>query len=322
MVKPLSMDMREQAMARVAAGEPIRVVAAALGVGASSVSKWSTRLKATGTVAPGKMGGHVPLKLAGAHAQWLRERMAGADFTLRGLKAELAERNVNVDYRTVWKFVHREKLTFKKSVLPAEQDRPDVARKRARWKAQQGSVHIGRLVFIDETWAKTNMAPLRGWSLRGQRLKAKVPFGHCGTNQLVCPMKTMTFIAALRNDRIDAPWVVNGPVNAEVFLHYIKTQLVPTLGKGDIVIMDNLSSHKSPAIRAAIRAAGARLLFLPAYSPDLNPIEQVFAKLKHLLRKACQRTVEATWKKIGEILGDFTDQECRNYLINSGYISL
>ena len=114
MVKPLSMDLRERAMARVAAGEPIRVVAAALGVGASSVSKWSTRLKATGTVAPGKMGGHVPLKLAGAHGQWLRERMAGADFTLRGLKAELAERNVNVDYRTVWKFVHREKLTFKK----------------------------------------------------------------------------------------------------------------------------------------------------------------------------------------------------------------
>ena len=117
MVKPLSMDLRERAMARVAAGEPIRVIAAALGVGASSVSKWSTRLKATGTVAPGKMGGHVPLKLAGAHAQWLRERMAGADFTLRGLKAELAERNVSVDYKTVWKFVHREKLTFKKKAF-------------------------------------------------------------------------------------------------------------------------------------------------------------------------------------------------------------
>ena len=157
------------------------------------------------------------------------------------------------------------------------------------------------------------MAPWRGWSLRGQRLKAKVPFGH---------WKTMTFIAALRHDRIDAPWVVNGPVNAEIFLHYIKTQLVPTLGKGDIVIMDNPGSHKSPAIRAAIRAVGARLLFLPAYSPDLNPIEQLFAKLKHLLRKACQRTVEATWKKIGEILGEFPAQECRNYMINSGYVSM
>ena len=98
-----------------------------------------------------------------------------------------------------------------------------MARKRARWKARQGSVNIGRLVFIDETWAKTNMAPLRGWSLRGQRLEAKVPFGH---------WKTMTFIAALRHDRIDAPWVVNGPVNAEIFLTYIETQLVPTLSLG------------------------------------------------------------------------------------------
>ena len=154
------------------------------------------------------------------------------------------------------------------------------------------------------------MAPLRGWCLRGQRLEAKVPFGH---------WKTMTFVGALRHDRIDAPWVIDGPVNADVFQSYIETQLVPTLSKGDVVIMDNLSSHKRPAIRAAIRAAGARLLFLPAYSPDLNPIEQLFSKLKHLLRKACQRTVEATWKMIGEILGQFSAEECKNYLINSGY---
>ena len=163
------------------------------------------------------------------------------------------------------------------------------------------------------------MAPLRGWCLRGHRLEAKVPFGHSGTNQLVCPVKTMTFTGALRHDRIDAPWVINGPVNADVFQSYIETQLVPTLGKGDIVVMDNLSSHKRPAIRAAIRAVGARLLFLPAYSPDLNPIEQFFSKLKHLLRKACQRTVDATWKMIGEILGQFSAEECKNYLINSGY---
>lgn len=185
-----------------------------------------------------------------------------------------------------------------------------MARKRARWKARQGSVDVKRLVFIDETWAKTNMSPLRGWSLRGLRLDAKVPFGH---------WKTMTFIGALRHDRIDAPWVIDGPVNADIFFSYVVTQLVPTLGTGDIVILDNLSSHKAPAVRAAIRAVGARLLFLPAYSPDLNPIEQVFAKLKHLLRKACKRTVEATWKQIGEILATFTTTECKNYLINSGY---
>ena len=156
------------------------------------------------------------------------------------------------------------------------------------------------------------MSPLRGWFLRGRRLKAKVPFGH---------WKTMTFVAALRHDRIDAPWVIDGPVNAEIFLRYVETQLGPTLSKGDIVIMDNLSSHTGPAIRATIRATGARLLFLPAYSPDLNPIEQLFAKLKHLLRKACVRTVEATWKHIGEILDRFTEAECKNYLRNSGYVS-
>ena len=122
----------------------------------------------------------------------------------------------------------------------------------------------------------------------------------------------MTFVGALRYDRIDAPWVIDGPVNADVFQSYIETQLVPTLSKGDIVIMDNLSSHKRPAIRAAIRAVGARLIFLPAYSPDLNPIEQFFSKLKHLLRKARQRTVEVTWKMIGEILGQFSAEEYKN----------
>ena len=157
------------------------------------------------------------------------------------------------------------------------------------------------------------MAPLRGWCTRGKRLDAKVPFGH---------WKTMTFMAALRHDRIDAPWVINGPVNGDVFQVYIETQLVPTLAKGDIVILDNLSSHKRAATRKAIRAAGARLLFLPACSPDLNPIEQVFSKLKHLMRKACERTVEATCKRIAAILDLFPPNERKNYLVNSGYVSI
>lgn len=129
----------------------------------------------------------------------------------------------------------------------------------------------------------------------------------------------MTFIAALRNDCIAAPWVLDGPVNGEAFRVYVETILVPTLKEGDIVIMDNLGSHKGLAIRAAIRSVGARLLFLPPYSPDLNPIEQVFAKLKHLLRKAAERTVEATWRKIGSLLDEFTPGECANYIENSGY---
>jgi transposase len=185
-----------------------------------------------------------------------------------------------------------------------------VARRRAQWKEFQGRPDPRRLVFVDETWAKTNMAPLRGWAPVGQRLHAKVPYGH---------WKTMTFIAALRCDRIDAPFVFDQPINAASFTAWIEEQLAPTLGPGDIVIMDNLSSHKKPAVRIAIRARGARLLFLPPYSPDLNPIEQVFAKLKHLLRKAAERSVEATWRRIGSLLDAFTPNECANYLRNSGY---
>ncbi len=132
----------------------------------------------------------------------------------------------------------------------------------------------------------------------------------------------MTFIAALRCDRIDAPFVFDQPINAASFTAWVEEHLCPTLKPGDIVILDNLSSHKKPAIRRAIRAKGAHLLFLPPYSPDLNPIEQVFAKLKHLLRKAAERTVEATWKRIGTLLDAFPPHECANYLKNSGYGSV
>ena len=132
----------------------------------------------------------------------------------------------------------------------------------------------------------------------------------------------MTFIAALRCDRIEAPFVFDQPINAASFTTWVEEQLCPTLGPGDIVIMDNLSSHKRPAVRAAIRAKGARLLFLPPYSPDLNPIEQVFAKLKHLLRKAAERSLETTWRRIGSLLEHFPPDECANYLRNSGYASM
>jgi len=167
-------------------------------------------------------------------------------------------------------------------------------------------------VFIDETWAKTNMTPLRGWCRKGERLKAKAPFGR---------WKTMTFIAALRCDRIEAPCLFDGPINGEAFLAYVRTFLVPTLKAGDVVIMDNLGSHRGQAIRSAIRSTGARLVFLPPYSPDLNPIEQVFAKLKHLMRKASERTIDATWQRIGTLLPSFSQQECANYFHNAGYAS-
>jgi putative transposase len=156
------------------------------------------------------------------------------------------------------------------------------------------------------------MAPLRGWSACGKRLIGKAPHGH---------WRTQTFLAALRCDRIDAPCVFDGPINGAKFLTYVRTFLLPSLKAGDVVIMDNLGSHKGKAVRQAIRSVGAKLLFLPPYSPDLNPIEQVFAKLKHWLRKSAERTVETVCDCIGTLLDRFQPQECRNYLANSGYAS-
>jgi len=188
-----------------------------------------------------------------------------------------------------------------------------VSRRRVRWKKYQARIDASRLVFIDETWTKTNMAPLRGWCARTERLAAKVPHGH---------WKTMTFVAALRHDRIDAPWLLDGPINGESFRVYVESVLLPTLKPDDVVIIDNLGSHKGKAIRTAIRSVGAKLLFLPPYSPDLNPIEQVFSKLKHLLRLAGERTFDTISDRIGELLECFSSQECASYLINSGYASI
>ena len=205
------------------------------------------------------------------------------------------------------------KLSFKKTILASERDRADVARRRAQWIKYQGRVAAERLVFIDETWTRTDMAPLRGWALRGMRLTAKVPHGR---------WKTTTFLAALRHNRIDAPWVLEGSIDGESFQTYVERVLLPTLKPGDIVIMDNLGSHKGKAVRQLIRSAGAKLIFLPKYSPDLNPIEQVFAKLKHLLRKAATRTVEAVCAAIGLLLQAFTPEECANYFRNAGYVPI
>jgi transposase len=187
-----------------------------------------------------------------------------------------------------------------------------VARRRAQWTKYQKRIDPKRLIFIDETWTKTNMAPLRGWAPRGRRLITKVPHGRWNTT---------TFLAALRLDRIAAPCLLEGPIDGESFRTYVEQVLVPILRPGDIVIMDNLGSHKGKAVRQLIRSTGAKLLFLPKYSPDLNPIEQLFAKLKHLLRKAAARTLEALCAAVGEMLGAFTPQECANYFSNAGYAS-
>ena len=154
------------------------------------------------------------------------------------------------------------------------------------------------------------MTRLYGWAPRGKRIVDKVPHGH---------WKTSTFLAALRNDRIEAPCLYDGPINGERFLAYVEQFLVPTLKPGDIVILDNLGSHKGKAVRKAIRAVGARLVFLPKYSPDLNPIEQVFAKLKGFLRKAAARSYDAVSNAAADILQQFPAAECAAYLRNAGY---
>jgi len=157
------------------------------------------------------------------------------------------------------------------------------------------------------------MSPLRGWAPKGERLPGKAPHGH---------WQTMTLLAALRVDRIDAPCVFDGPINGASFLAYVEHVLLPTLAPGDTVIIDNLGSHKSKRVRSLLRTAGARLVFLPPYSPDLNPIEQVFAKLKAMLRKAQARTIDAVIERIGAILKTFPPHECANYFRNAGYASM
>jgi transposase len=199
---------------------------------------------------------------------------------------------------------------IKKTPRAAEQDRADVAAKRRRWRNWQSWLKPERLVFIDETGAKTNMARLRGRSLKGQRLHAAIPWGH---------WKTTTFVAGLRTTGLTAPMVLDGAMNGAAFKAYVEQVLVPSLTPGDIVIMDNLSSHKVAGVREAIGAAGAFLLYLPPYSPDLNPIELAFSKLKALLRKAAARSVEDLWRVIAELLDEFPPQECLNFFRHAGY---
>ena len=170
---------------------------------------------------------------------------------------------------------------------------------------------LTRIGFIDETSVKTNTAKTTGWAPRGERLVDHAPFGH---------WHTQTFIAALRHDRPDAPWVIDGPINRDLFDLYIETQLAPTLQPGDVIILDNLSSHKSPKTSAILRDIGAWFPPLPPCSPDLNPIEMAFAELKALLRKAAARTYEDLWKAVGAVCDLYTEDECLNNFIAAGCV--
>ena len=185
-----------------------------------------------------------------------------------------------------------------------------MAEARQSWKAGQARLDPRRLVFVDETGTSTKTVRKCGRCTRGRRLVAKVPWGH---------WKTTTFTAGLRCDGLIAPFVLDGPMNGEAFLVYVEKVLTPSLSGGDLVVIDNLPAHKVEGVRKLIEASGATLLYLPPYSPDLNPIEMAFAKLKTLLRAKAARTIDALWQEIGHICGLFEPAECQNYFSAAGY---
>jgi transposase len=201
----------------------------------------------------------------------------------------------------------------KKSLQAAERERADVARARRRWIREQGMLDTTRLVFIDETAVSTNMVRLRGRAPRGVRLIGHVPLGE---------WETVTFVAALRHNKMTAPMVVEGSMTGEMFLAYVKQCLVPTLKRNDIVVIDNFAAHKVPGVREAIEKAGATLRYLPKYSPDLNPIELPYSKFKQHMRKAAQRTVRGLYRAIRTFVPQLSARECTNYFRHAGYVSI
>jgi transposase len=201
----------------------------------------------------------------------------------------------------------------KKSVRAAERDRPDVAAARAARRAGQAGLDPARLVFVDETWATTNMARRYGRGPTDRRVVGAVPHGH---------WKVTTFVAALRADGLTAPMGVDGAITGELFRAYVEQVLVPELRPGDVVVMDNLQCHKVAGVAGAIGRAGARVAYLPPYSPDLNPIELAFAKLKAELRRRAERAVDRLWAALGQSLDWFAPAECQNYFRHAGYETL
>ncbi|XWN29806.1 MAG: IS630 family transposase [Devosia sp.] len=307
-----SNDLRVRLVKAVEAGGSRREVAARFDVSPSAVIKLMQRVRATGSVEPAKVGGYRKPVLIGYEAAIAELVEANKGITLVELTEAIAKiGGPKVHLSTMWQMLRRLGLSHKKSRLrAAEQDRPDVAKARGRWRTVLPFMDAGRFVFLDETGVSTKMVRTRGWALKGDRLVDAAPFGH---------WQTTTFLAGLRADGIAAPLVLSGPIKGRVFKAYVEQFLVPVLSPGDVVVMDNLPAHKAAGVREAIEGAGASLVYLPPYSPDFNPIEQAFAKLKALLRKAAARTRDDLWDTIGRLLDAFTPEECRNYLANCGY---
>lgn len=311
MTAALSRALRGRVVRAVGEGSSIRAAALRFEVSPSAAVKLMKRVRETGSLLPGPIGGHRRPVLE-PHADLVRTIVAEkAGITVAEVQVALQKRGIVVKtLSTISLMLHRLGCRIKKSMRAAEQDRPDVARERDRWRVWQRYMDADRFVFLDETGASTNMTRLFGWAPRGERLIDTTPHGH---------WKTTTFVAGLRGGGIIAPLVVDGAITGDLFRAYVEQMLAPILAPGDVVVMDNLAVHKVPGIRQAIQAAGVSLLYLPPYSPDFNPIEQFFARLKSLLRKAEDRTRDALWNTIGRLLDTLSPSECRNYIANSGY---
>jgi transposase len=310
--KSYSQDLRERVFAAADDGEPVGRIATMLRVSVSYVSKVLTRRRVTGQTTARPQRCHVTPKLGGLHAAIEAQVANRPDATITELRAWLLETHkISASTGLMSKTLAALDLTFKKSLSTPPSRRAGMWPRRASNGASSSrSLTPSKLVFIDETWVKTNMTRRYGRAKCGHRLVAAVPHGH---------WKTTTFVGALRCDGLTAPLAIDGAINGELFLAYVEQVLVPTLKRGDIVIMDNLRAHKIAGVREAIEAVGAKLLFIPPYSPDLNPIELAFSKLKALLRAKAIRTVEALWNALGDLCGSFTPKECANYFHHDGY---
>ncbi|WP_279596668.1 IS630 family transposase [Methylobacterium sp. J-001] len=312
-----SLDLRERVIQFVADGSSRRAAARRVAVSASCAIKLVQRQVRTGSAAPARQGRPKGGgKLAPVAAFLFETVEATPDITMPELaEALLATHGVTVTPGALSRFLCQRGFTYKKSLMAAERARAPIPEERHVWRTKRQPLMRSachRLVFLDETSVTTKMTRLRGRSRRGKRLHAAAPFGH---------WRTQTFIAALRCSSLTAPWIVDKAMNRATFETYIETQLAPTLTKGDVVILDNLTVHKSPKAAACLKERGAWFLFLPPYSPDLNPIEEAFSKLKAHLRKAKARTFDALWRAIGDICDLFEPQECWNFLKAKGYAS-
>ncbi|WP_420966021.1 IS630 family transposase [Bradyrhizobium sp. B120] len=312
MARALSVDLRQRVVAAIDGGMSCRQAAERFGVSAASAIRWRGRLKEVGDIVPKRQGGDRKSQRIEAHSQLILEAVtAKPDITLAELRELLKRRGISTGIASLWRFFQRRKITLKKRPAhAAEQRRGDINAAREEWFEGQIDLDPERLVFIDETSANTKMARLHGRSPRGERCRAAIPHGH---------WKTTTFTAGLRSDGLIAPLVLDGPMDGDAFLAYVEQLLAPSLRPGDTVIMDNLPAHKVHGVREAIQAVGASLLYLPPYSPDFNPIEMAFSKLKALLRAAAARTMPDLWQAIANALKRFSPEECQNYLVAAGY---